>query len=440
MIENGQSPPAEIWKLVEVEGRLWVRLAAVRVGDEWHETQMEITSGTAPPQWEPRAWDYDDAVFRSFETDGPIAAAWLRQSELTCDGLSIGLPTVPDGHTLQWQRRASRQAHGGFVTLEWPMTSYQLAGQPLAIGPGFGALIGSGPSFVCFSDGVASFFGFALVPGGSVDNMAPVFQRQDLSGRIAGVRLEPSEVVVNLQGVALAGATVELASGSPGPSELLGGDDARQTVRLPLPGGLPPGAWVVLKRGSEWLDRKFINYPHTINPDPGVEIAVEPMTEVMAIISGGEGASVEFKSIVPQAGTKLREKVCRTIAAFANGDGGHVLFGVEDDGSVVGIVSDDLRTACDMVTRFVADTVAPRVQFTVTTVPVELAEGRTVVIVLAVHQGSDPPYGVNPADPRYYIRRGATTFPASVDQVRSLARSRPPIQVASPYGSFFGIR
>lgn len=440
MIEDGQSPPAEVWQLVEAEPRLWCRLAAVRVGDEWHETHLEMTGGVAPPQWQLRAWDYEDVVFRSFETDGQTAAAWLRKSELTGDGLSVRLPSVPEGHTLQWQRRASRQAYGVFETLEWPLTAYHLAGQPLATGPGFGSLIGAGPSFVRFAEGVASFFGVSLGPGGSVDNMSPMFQRQDLSGRIVRVRLEPSEIEVTVEGAALAGATVELASASPGPTHTLAGNDAEQTVCFALPGGLPPGAWIVLKRGTAWLDRKFINYPNTINPDPGVEVAVEPMTEVMAIISSGEGAAVEFKSVVPAARTALREKVCRTIAAFANGDGGRVLFGVEDDGSITGLGPEDIRAECDTVTRFIADTVTPRVHFTVTAVSMELGGGRTIpVIVVAVDQGTDPPYGVNPADPRYYIRRGATTFPASADQVRWLARSRPQLQApGSPFGSVFG--
>jgi predicted HTH transcriptional regulator len=58
------------------------------------------------------------------------------------------------------------------------------------------------------------------------------------------------------------------------------------------------------------------------------------------------------------------------------------------------------------------------------------------VLVVAVEAGNQPPYGVNPANPRYYIRRGATTFPASSDQVRSLGRSRPPADRSdsSPFG------
>ena len=73
-----------------------------------------------------------------------------------------------------------------------------------------------------------------------------------------------------------------------------------------------------MKRSSEWIDRKFINYSNTLNADPGLEVVLEPMTEVMALVTGGEGATVEFKSVLPESGSELRERVCRTVAAFAN--------------------------------------------------------------------------------------------------------------------------
>jgi hypothetical protein len=436
MIESGQVAPEDVIALVETEPAVWLRLAAARVNGEWQETHMEITGGVAPPRFTTRRWNYDEALFLSFEISGSQMAEWLRQGAVMTDDVTVRLPTVPAGQTVQWYRRSSRQAYGGWETLGWPMTSYQLAGQPLTTGRGSGALIGDGPSFVRFAEAVASFFCFTPGAGGSVDSMSPTFQRQDLAGRITTVRVESVEVSVFLEGDALEGMMVELASTEPGPSQALSGTD-NKVVRFPLPGGLPPGAWVALKRGTEWIDRKFINYPNAVNPDPGVEIAVEPTTEVMALVSGGEGATIEFKSVLPPSGSELREKVCRTVAALANGDGGHVLFGVEDNGVVVGVSAVDPQEACDTVARFVSSTVTPVPGFRVDGVPVDLEGGReALVVVLAVEPGSQPPYGVNPANPRYYIRRGATTFPASSDQVRALARSRPPTDDA--HGGLWG--
>ena len=191
---------------------------------------------------------------------------------------------------------------------------------------------------------------------------------------------------------------------------------------------MPPGAWVVLKRGSQWIDRKFINYPNAMNPDPGVEIAVEPMTEVMALVTGGEGATVEFKSVLPESGSELRERVCWTVAAFANGDGGHILFGIDDDGHVVGVDEVDAQESCDTVARFISSIVTPVPGFTVHGVKVETPEqGSELVLVVAVEAGNQPPYGVNPANPRYYIRRGARrSLHRRIRYERLHAHDRPP--------------
>ena len=87
--------------------------------------------------------------------------------------------------------------------------------------------------------------------------------------------------------------------------------------------------------------------------------------------------------------------------------------------------------------QFVSSTVTPVPHFRVDSISDEGDDGTSLeVIVLTVDQGDQPPYGVDPAHPKYYIRRGATTFEASSDQVRALARSRPPADQAyqSPYG------
>ena len=395
-----------------------------------------MTSGIAPPRWTPQRWEYDEAIFIAAQASGADVASWLRAGSINLAGVVIKLPVVQEGQLLQWWTYSSGSHQTGFEPLLWPMRTYQLAPQPLRNGPGSGSMIGNGPSFVRFAQAAASFLGITLGPGGSGDHTAPSFRRQDLSGRIAKVLLGAASVSLVLEGKGLGGAVVELAADTPGPTAVLS-DEVKQTVEFPLPGGLAPGAWAVLKRGSDWIDRKFINYPHTLSPDPGVEMVVEPTTELQAMVSAGEGATVEFKSIIPEPGSSLRDRVCNTVAAFANSDsGGQVLFGVEDDGKVIGLPANtDIRQALDTVTRFVASKVTPLPSYSVGTIAFD-AEPDKVVLVLTVDSGGEPPYGVNPASPQYYVRRGATTFPASADQVRALARSRPSMDhaIGSPYG------
>src|SRR5512137_220407 len=57
--------------------------------------------------------------------------------------------------------------------------------------------------------------------------------------------------------------------------------------------------------------------------------------DVNRLIEEGEGFGIEFKRRISSA-----EKIARTIIAFSNTKGGTILFGVDDDGSIVGVESE----------------------------------------------------------------------------------------------------
>jgi predicted HTH transcriptional regulator len=162
-----------------------------------------------------------------------------------------------------------------------------------------------------------------------------------------------------------------------------------------------------------------------------VEIVEEPVSVVEALVAAGEGPEIEFKRQVP-IDRDGRKKVCRTLAAFANGHGGHLLFGVNDDGEIVGVSADEaIQPDKDTVTRWITDLVDPHLDFSLDIVE---TEGGPAVLYVEVQEGASPPYGVDPANPSYYMRRGATTFPASADDVRTIARTRPPLTPSPPFG------
>jgi ATP-dependent DNA helicase RecG len=54
------------------------------------------------------------------------------------------------------------------------------------------------------------------------------------------------------------------------------------------------------------------------------------------ILSNGESMTVEFK----QSHNKLNKDVFESVCAFLNRNGGHLFLGVEDKGSVIGIVQE----------------------------------------------------------------------------------------------------
>ena len=72
-------------------------------------------------------------------------------------------------------------------------------------------------------------------------------------------------------------------------------------------------------------------------------------SELLELIAGGENSGVEFKR------DDLRpEQLAREVVALVNYQGGRVLLGVEDDGSITGIQRDHLE-------RWVMDSVFGRV-------------------------------------------------------------------------------
>ncbi len=63
------------------------------------------------------------------------------------------------------------------------------------------------------------------------------------------------------------------------------------------------------------------------------------------IIDQGEGISVEFKT----SRTRLNKNAFETVCAFLNRQGGHLLLGIEDDGTVIGVDGDAVQGILDSI-------------------------------------------------------------------------------------------
>jgi ATP-dependent DNA helicase RecG len=121
------------------------------------------------------------------------------------------------------------------------------------------------------------------------------------------------------------------------------------------------------------------------------------LDDVHDIVQGGESAQVEFKRSTGQ-----RTAAAKTVCGMLNGQGGYVLFGVKDDGTVVGQeVADDTRQD---VARELGK-IEPQVVLDPDVVPVE---GERSVIVISVPGDRRGPYAY---DGRPYVRQGPTTRP-----------------------------
>jgi hypothetical protein len=195
-------------------------------------------------------------------------------------------------------------------------------------------------------------------------------------------------------------------------------------VRLPVPDGIPERGYVVLGRGTRWLDYRQLN--RLISDSTTTADAPDLATQYEQLRYRGEGEDLEFKEQLPLE--KERDKVLKTVAAFANGNGGVILFGVEDGSGVLnGLGGIDPAREADRLTNMIRTVVMPQPKFRILHANVD---GK-LVMSLTVEAGDSHPYGIHPEKPEYYVRRGATTFPARQDEVRSMAQPPP----TSPYGA-----
>lgn len=127
-----------------------------------------------------------------------------------------------------------------------------------------------------------------------------------------------------------------------------------------------------------------------------------------------ESGSVELKR-------KYVDDIKKTVIAFANGDGGTVYIGVEDDGAVTGVEDPDgtmLQAA-----NALRDAIRPDVTLFVACSAEEL-EGKTIV-TLRVQRGTARPYylagkGIRPEG--VFVRFGASTVPATEAAILDMIR------------------
>ena len=234
------------------------------------------------------------------------------------------------------------------------------------------------------------------------------------------VKVADDDVRVVVEGPGIGGLTVEFAGDAPGPSHQIP-DSAGpvETVTFPLTGGLPPGAWVLLRRGAAWLDRRFLTRPWLNNADDGVEF-VEARTRLEALVADREGPGTEFKLQVPKDPFGLMKTVC----AFANGDGGSILFGVDDEAGIPGVPENAIDGLKNQLTQLVDSWVEPPPTTSFVVLPTELP-GKSVLEMRV-----QPSWllrlrtNASSTDVTPYIRHNAISVRARPHEIEQIVRAR----------------
>ena len=103
-------------------------------------------------------------------------------------------------------------------------------------------------------------------------------------------------------------------------------------------------------------------------------------------IARRENVDVEFK-LIPN---ENRIKYLKTAVAFANGKGGRLLFGIDNEGVIHGIANDKVYAEMDSITNSIVDACYPRIPFDA---GIENINDKAIIL-LDILPGSRPPYFV----------------------------------------------
>ena len=136
--------------------------------------------------------------------------------------------------------------------------------------------------------------------------------------------------------------------------------------------------------------------------------------ELLEITTGGENSEVEFKrdDIRPQ-------DLAKELVAFSNFDGGMVLIGVEDDGSISGLTRDNIEEWVMSVCR---DKIRPPIVPFFRFFPG--LEGDKNVAIVRVTQGYNVHSLLHNNTIRYFIRIGSQSREASPEELSRLFQQR----------------
>jgi hypothetical protein len=113
-----------------------------------------------------------------------------------------------------------------------------------------------------------------------------------------------------------------------------------------------------------------------------------------ALLARGEGPTTEFKRQLPDDFPDSKRKVFKTVSAFANGQGGSIVFAVESEATVCGLADVNMIKERDRLAQLAWTLVTPS---PVVEVRAYEVTGKTL-LVLFVKRGDSPPYGLTQRD------------------------------------------
>jgi len=154
---------------------------------------------------------------------------------------------------------------------------------------------------------------------------------------------------------------------------------------------------------SNLLSDRFNHYGSHTTQEEKIEYNIDEIN-IDYYIQNGENINTEFKQKYPKQDNEFLE----TISAFSNTSGGIVLFGVDDNGSIIGMEGPINE---ENIVNIINEKIDPSIEVNVKEI---IKEGKRIIAVI-VHEGDNKPYYIRGGTA--YIRRGSTDKKASRSEI-----------------------
>lgn len=118
--------------------------------------------------------------------------------------------------------------------------------------------------------------------------------------------------------------------------------------------------------------------------------------QLLAIIANGEDSKHQFKATISNSNALASE-----MAAFCNSQGGHIVIGVNDDGSLAGLSDEDIRSINQKISSAASDSVKPAINPITQNFTLPLGK----VLVITIEAGLNKPYMSN--DGYIWVKSGS---------------------------------
>lgn len=144
-----------------------------------------------------------------------------------------------------------------------------------------------------------------------------------------------------------------------------------------------------------------------------------------ALVKEGENVRLEFKRKVAHP-----EKIVREIVAFANTEGGYLLVGVDDDGSIPGLkfASEEAYLLNEAIEKYCK----PNIEYRSEIIPISLK--KSVIKYIISKSNKRPHFVIEDNRGKAYVRREDRSIQASKEVREILRRNRNPRNIRFNYG------